>query len=204
MTVKPTFRIIYRVLRAPVLLAEYIDNLRKRRRCIVFEGAVLHPSSRVLNNRQVDNIVVGAKSQVLAILETLGHGGRIEIGNNCYIGEYTRISSAISVKVGNRVLISHNVNIFDWNSHSTSAAKRAKHFEHIFQYGHPLHLEDVPDAPVLIEDDAWVGFGATILKGVTVGKGSIVGAGSMVTKNVAPYTIVAGNPARVLRKVAYE
>jgi maltose O-acetyltransferase len=50
----------------------------------------------------------------------------------------------------------------------------------------------------VIEDDVWIGFNSTILKGVTIGKGAVVGAGSVVTKDVAAYTIVAGNPAKAI------
>lgn len=57
---------------------------------------------------------------------------------------------------------------------------------------------------VRIEDDCWIGAGAIILNGVTIGKGSVVGAGAVVTKDVAPYTIVAGNPARKIRDIEIE
>lgn len=53
---------------------------------------------------------------------------------------------------------------------------------------------------IVLEDDVWVGFGATILDGVTIGRGSIVGAGALVTKDVSPYTIVGGVPAKAIRK----
>ncbi|KAJ4143654.1 hypothetical protein NW765_000802 [Fusarium oxysporum] len=56
--------------------------------------------------------------------------------------------------------------------------------------------------PITIEQDCWIGGGAIILPGRTIGKGSTVGAGSIVTKDVPPFTIVAGNPARVLRGIA--
>jgi acetyltransferase-like isoleucine patch superfamily enzyme len=56
--------------------------------------------------------------------------------------------------------------------------------------------EDIASSPIIIEDDAWIGFGSAIFKGVTVGKGAVVAAMSVVTKDVAPYTVVAGNPAR--------
>lgn len=55
--------------------------------------------------------------------------------------------------------------------------------------------------PIVIEDKAWIGFDSTILKGVTIGEGSVVGAKSVVTRNVDPYTVVAGNPAKVVRKL---
>lgn len=60
---------------------------------------------------------------------------------------------------------------------------------------------NVPMKPIVIEDKAWIGFDSTILKGVTIGEGSVVGAKSVVTRNVDPYTVVAGNPAKVVRKL---
>ena len=59
-------------------------------------------------------------------------------------------------------------------------------------------------APVDIEDDVWIGFNAIILKGVTIGRGAVVAAGSVVTKNVAPFTVVGGNPARLIRSTKHE
>jgi len=53
--------------------------------------------------------------------------------------------------------------------------------------------------PIIIEDDVWIGFGSTILSGVTIGKGAIIAAGSVVVKNVPPFAIVAGNPAKVIK-----
>jgi maltose O-acetyltransferase len=56
------------------------------------------------------------------------------------------------------------------------------------------------DAPILVEERAWIGSRAVILRGVTIGHGAVVGAGSVVTADVAPFTIVAGNPARLIRR----
>ena len=60
---------------------------------------------------------------------------------------------------------------------------------------------DVPARPVRIGSDVWIGFDCCILPGVTIGNGSIVGARSVVCEDVEPYTIVAGNPARVVRRL---
>lgn len=63
------------------------------------------------------------------------------------------------------------------------------------------YFEDaLSKGPIIIEDEVWIGYGAIILSGVTIGKGAIVAAGAVVTKNVAPYTIVAGNPALTIRE----
>jgi len=64
-----------------------------------------------------------------------------------------------------------------------------------------LDWDAVGKAPVSIGDKCWIGAKSIILKGVRIGEGAIVGAGSVVTKNVPPWTIVAGNPARVIREL---
>jgi acetyltransferase-like isoleucine patch superfamily enzyme len=60
---------------------------------------------------------------------------------------------------------------------------------------------DIESAKVIIEDDAWIGLKTTILKGVRIGRGAVVGANSVVTKDAPPFTLVAGNPARVVRQL---
>jgi maltose O-acetyltransferase len=59
-------------------------------------------------------------------------------------------------------------------------------------------MDDLPSAPITIEDDAWLGFNSVVLRGVTIGAGAIVGAASVVTKDVMPFSVVAGNPARIV------
>jgi acetyltransferase-like isoleucine patch superfamily enzyme len=189
-------RKIFRILSR---LDEKFDLLRKKEGCLLSEGACLHPASRIENNRQNPSaITIGAGSQILSQLLVMGHGGNIRIGEYCFLGEHSRIWSADSITIGDRVLVSHNVNIHDHNAHSLSASNRSLHFAQIFSTGHPKTLEDVSSAPIVIEDDAWIGFGSTILKGVTIGKGAIVGAATVVTKDVPAYAIVVGNPARVV------
>ena len=62
--------------------------------------------------------------------------------------------------------------------------------------------EKVKSAPIVIQDKCWIGFNTIILKGVTIGEGAIVAAGSLVTKDVAPYTLVAGNPAKFVKDLS--
>jgi acetyltransferase-like isoleucine patch superfamily enzyme len=60
-------------------------------------------------------------------------------------------------------------------------------------------LESVTKGPIVVGDDVWIGYGATVLSGVTIGQGAIVAAGSIVTHDVAPYSIVGGNPAKLIK-----
>jgi len=98
------------------------------------------------------------------------------------------------------VLIAHSVNIHDTISHPILARERFKHTRMIITHGHPENVE-FASAGVLICDDAWIGFGATILRGVTIGRGAIIGAATVVTEDVPAWSIVAGNPARIIREL---
>ncbi|MFM6206979.1 acyltransferase [Planktothrix sp.] len=132
------------------------------------------------------------------------YGGKIEIGKNCYIGEGTRIRSGNSIKIGNEVLISDKVNIYDTDSHSLNYVLRHKEFVEVAILNN-LTIDakelDIKSAPVVIEDQVRIGFNVAILKGVTIGKGSIIEAGSVVTKDVEPFTVVAGNPAKIIKQL---
>ena len=94
--------------------------------------------------------------------------------------------------IGERVSIAPNVTII-----SESEPNNSPHLAGILYVRENL----IKDEKVIIEDDAWIGASVTILPGVIIGKGAIVGAGSVVTKNVEPYTIVAGVPAKTIRKI---
>lgn len=104
------------------------------------------------------------------------------------IGEYTHINNGTfidargGVNIGNNVSISFNVSIVS-GGHSVNSPVFAG--EHL---------------PVLIQDYAWIGVNATILKGVIIGEGSVVAAGSVVTKDIPPYSIVGGVPAKIIGK----
>jgi len=133
-------------------------------------------------------------------LFTSGHG-RIEMGSYCYVGDNSKLWSALSLTVGDRVLIGHNTSIFDSDTHPLNAAERHRQYVDIITKGHPAQI-DLREAPVRIDDDVWIGCNVVVLKGVTIGRAAVVGAGSVVTKDVPPYVIVAGNPARVIRELA--
>jgi acetyltransferase-like isoleucine patch superfamily enzyme len=172
--------------------------------CLLEPGARLAPSARIRNARgSTPAIKVGGHSFVAGELLTFAHGGRIEIGQWCFIGEGARIWSADRVSIGDRVLISHNVNIFDSLTHPLDARLRHEHFRAIMLHGHP-HAIDLGERPVEIGDDVWIGANSCILRGVTIGAGAIVGACSVVTQDVPAGCVFAGNPARLVKMLDSE
>jgi acetyltransferase-like isoleucine patch superfamily enzyme len=130
-----------------------------------------------------------------------GHGGRIRLGDYCYVGEQTRIWSSCSIDIGNRVLISHCVTIMGNLTHPLDPVERHRQFRAIISTGHPNSI-DLGERPVVIEDDALIGCHCVVLRGVRIGRGAVIGAGSVVARDIAPMMVAAGNPARVMRPLA--
>lgn len=96
------------------------------------------------------------------------------------------VTAGGGVELGHRVMVGYHAQIISAN-HLVSNRETP-----IFGSGHAK-------APVVLEDDCWIGAGAILLPGVTIGRGGVVGAGAVVTKSTPPYAVVAGNPAKVLR-----
>jgi maltose O-acetyltransferase len=170
------------------------DKLPKRddlsKSALIADSAVFSEESLIENTHgDRTKISVGEHSYVRGRLLTYGHGGAITIGDWCYVGARTEIWSMDSISIGDRVLISHDVNIHDGTAHSANPAERHEHFKTILLKGHPQTINELPgvkSAPIVIEDDAWISFGVTILRGVTIGAGSVIAAGAIVTKDVPP------------------
>lgn len=178
-----------------------IQRLRGKATCRTGHGVKLMSQAKIRNILgKRENINIGSHSVVQGELLIFAHGGKISVGEWSYIGEGSRIWSAKSINIGNRVLISHNVNIFDSLTHPTSAKERHKQFRSIVESGHPCEI-NLDEKEIVLGNDVWVGAGAYIMKGITIGEGAIVGAGSVVTKDVPAWTIVAGNPAKVIREL---
>jgi acetyltransferase-like isoleucine patch superfamily enzyme len=121
----------------------------------------------------------------LSTVRTRTGEGRIDIGDHVLIMNGVRISSASSVTIEDSCMLANNcyLNDADWHDiHDRSSTPGAS-------------------APIVLERGAWIGDSAIVCKGVRVGENSIVGAGSVVTKNVPANVIVAGNPARVIKRL---
>lgn len=106
---------------------------------------------------------------------------KIEIGSNTHIGDRTEIHAGQAVVIGSGCDISWNCTIMDRDYHKLDSEKE------IYK-------------PVIIGDDVWIGCGAIILKGANIGEGAVVAAGSVVTKDVPKFSLVGGNPAKVIKE----
>jgi acetyltransferase-like isoleucine patch superfamily enzyme len=182
----------------------WIRSFFRKKDFLFGNDVVFYKSARIINNAGSRTAIsIGRHSHVRGELLTFPQGGKITVGEYCYIGEHSYIWSVESIEIGDRVMIAHNVSVFDNLTHPISAVKRHAQFCSIISAGNP-ELIDLAASPVRIGDDAWIGCMSVILKGVTIGKGAIIGAGSVVTKDVPPYVIVAGNPAVVIREISVD
>ena len=129
--------------------------------------------------------------------------GQITIGDYTTIRYDSIIGAVDEIQIGSHVMISNNVHIYDNNNHPTEPKVRWEMCETGF-YSEKWNWEYSEHRPVKIEDNVWIGERCTILKGVVIGQGSIIGCNSVVTHNIPPYTIAAGNPAKVVKKLSNE
>ncbi len=147
---------------------------------------------RFLRNTKPDAIVFGDHVSCYAGCSfAIGEKGHVRIGN------FTLLNGALvmaenKIEIGSHCLISWNVGIADSDFHPLEPAQRLIDAQALA----PFQLNT---APVKIADNVWIGMNAVILKGVTIGENSVVAAGSVVTKSVAANSVVAGNPATVVK-----
>ena len=125
--------------------------------------------------------------------------GQIEIGERVFFGGGSKVICAERVVIEDDVLIAWGCTILDHNSHSTLWEERANDVTDWLQG--KKDWKYVVSKPVIIKAKSWIGFNVIILKGVTIGEGAVIGAGSVVIEDVAPYTVVAGNPAKLVRQL---
>jgi acetyltransferase-like isoleucine patch superfamily enzyme len=176
-------------------------NSKKLNQITISKNSSIYNETHICNmQKRPDKIKIGQFSHIRGSLQIFTQGGEIIIGDYCYVGENTKIWSAEKIQIGNNVLIAHNVNIHDNISHPISAKERHADYKRIIGIEKiDATLFDLRTKPVIIKNDAWIGFNSIILKGVTIGEGAIVGAGSLVTKNVPDFAVVVGNPAQIIK-----
>jgi acetyltransferase-like isoleucine patch superfamily enzyme len=138
---------------------------------------------------QIGNRVSIGKFAIIRPANSYGGemGVGLKIGDHSNIGPYAYIGCSGYIEIGNNVMISPRVSIYAEN--------------HVFDRTDiPMKEQGVKREFVRIEDDCWIAANSIILAGVTIGKGSVVSAGSVVTKDVPPYSVVAGVPARIIKQ----
>src|SRR5437773_12230059 len=135
-------------------------------------------------------------------------GCSFSVGDNgqCSIGDFTLLNGAFimaeeRIAIGSHCLVSWNVGIADSDFHPLQPAQRRIDAQALAPYFNDRPARHkLKTAPVKIADNVWIGMNAVILKGVTIGENSVVAAGTVVTKIVEPNTVVAGNPALVVKQ----
>ena len=150
-------------------------------------------------SRRKPGLILGKQAGIYTGCELhLGENALLELGDLAMLtSAYIRCEAQITI--GNRVMISWNVGIFDTRL-PQSSAERAALLESALH--DPLARLPVRETrPVVIEDDAWIGFGSVILPGVRIGAKSVIGARSVVSSDIPAGVIAAGNPARIIREI---
>jgi acetyltransferase-like isoleucine patch superfamily enzyme len=147
-------------------------------------------------------IHIGNNGHILSQLCTRLPEASIKIGDRCFLGMHTTVLASTSITIGDDVMIAGECYItdndghsLDWRIRRNDVMDRKKGFK---------DWKHVGMAPVKIGNDVWIAPKCIILKGVSIGDAAVIAAGSVVTKDVPPRTIVAGNPAKIVREIASE
>lgn len=155
-----------------------------------------------LKQMQCRLLLIGKHNILFGKTSTFGRGtvfyapNRMTIGENVYIGKYCSLET--DIEIGNDVLIGNNVGLIGKYDHDYSClGKSIKDSPWIGDENYQFKGKGLK---IVIENDVWIGYGSIVVSGVHIGRGAIVAAGSVVLKDVAPYSIVAGNPAREISK----
>jgi acetyltransferase-like isoleucine patch superfamily enzyme len=168
---------LYRIINAKVRL-RHVTKLGKR---IRLTGHI-----KIINNG--GNFIIRDRAHFDSDFGTtcikINKGATLDIGEGTGITYRCLIEANSTIKIGRNVLIGFDSVIIDTDYHGIES----RH-------------DQVEPAPIIIEDDVWVGARCIILKGVTIGQGAVIGAGSIVTKDIPPHTLAMGTPAHVVKTI---
>jgi acetyltransferase-like isoleucine patch superfamily enzyme len=181
------------------MLQKILSRFRKRNSPL--KNVKRGENSTNIDIRSLNSCVeIGAECLVEGNLVTETDGSRIVIGNNVFIGGSTLLDCVVSIQIEDDVLISYQCILADSDNHSLYYDIRKKDLTD-WRNGGKHDWSTTKSAPIKIAKGAWIGARSIILKGVTVGEGAVIAAGSVVTKDVPPYCVAAGNPAKVVKKI---
>lgn len=172
----------------PYYLRRYWRLVRLRRsRNVLLEGLVFLGRDVELYARPGHGrIVLGRWVHIGDGTKLRAHDGTLRIGDKVVFGSDTRVNCQLDIEIGATTLVADWVYIAD--------------FDHRFEdLDRPIKDQGIAKAPVRIGPDVWLGTKCTVTRGVSIGRGSVVAAHAVVTRDISPYQVVAGVPARVLR-----
>lgn len=161
------------------------------------KGVIIGKNVTLLNSKRIfvgDNVSIGAGSFFGPVAQYAGttYDSKVIVGDNTIIGKNNSFAAIHGVIIGKDVLFAGNVHITD-HSHGYQDVNVPIKQQRLFSKG-----------PVIIEDQCWLGFNCEVLSGVHIGRHSIVAARAVVTKDVPPYCIVAGNPAHIIKEYDFK
>jgi carbonic anhydrase/acetyltransferase-like protein (isoleucine patch superfamily) len=158
-------------------------------------------SFQFLRSHRPDAIRYGrGASTYLGTMFDVGAQGRVTLGDYALV-HGARIICDAEITIGDYALISWNVVLMDTYRVPLDPVARRQELERVPRRVPRVAAAAVPARPIIIGKNVWIGFDACILPGVTIGEGAVVGAKSVVKQNVPPFTVVAGNPAQVIRQL---
>ncbi len=180
------------------IVAQKRRNIFLSNACLAIGNGSKFSYNQVVATKEGCRVTIGSHSMVNGNITFECKDASVQIGSNTFIGSSNLICSK-RITVCNDVLIAWGCTIVDHNSHAIQFSLRSNDVSE-WMAGRKdwTHVER---KEIMICDKTWIGFNSLILKGVTIGEGAIVGAGSVVTKDVPPWTIVGGNPARIIREI---
>lgn len=165
----------------------FAGHLETGKELIIEDYAEINCLSK--QNIRFGNRVTIGKFAIIRPTNTYGGeiGDGLKIGDNSNIGPYSYIGCSGYIEIGNNVMISPRVSIYAEN--------------HIYEDSNvSIKSQGIKREFVKIEDDCWIAANSVILAGVTIGRGSVIAAGSVVTKDVPPYSVAAGIPAKIIKQ----
>jgi acetyltransferase-like isoleucine patch superfamily enzyme len=189
---------IFQPLRPGIQLEHDWCNFPVPVNMIVGENTVIDSSSafKKFFSKKETGLRLGSHITLQSSALATEENGYIEIGDYCYLSGATLVAT-VSITIGKYVYIAGGVTIVDSDFHPLDPAERLRDTVIISPTGRKINRPAFESAPVIIEDDVWIGYNATILKGVKIGAGSIIQPGAVVLKSVPPGSVVYGNPAQV-------
>jgi len=158
------------------------DSIEIGNRVYIFKGVRIDGRGHENNRIHLENGVIVEHNVVIG---SLNHTC-IEIGQDTFIGPSVCIAGPGNIKIGKQCLIAAHTGIYANNHNFTDPTQLIKY-------------QGITSRGIVIEDDCWLGDGVKVLDGVTIGRGSVIGAGAVVTKDIPPFSVAVGVPARVIK-----